>query len=560
MKGLLFSIFILTAVLGSSQDPTELPLFSIEQLQYKGGFRLPASTFGVSSLNYSQGPIEYNKDNHSLYIVSHTYQQAIAEFAIPEMIATDVLSELNMAGNPIQNFSSVLGRAETGNVDNIDRIGGMEYIDHTLIVNGYQYYDAGGNVTVSTIMVDDSDDLENATVKGFYSYDARAGNTSGWISPIPEEWQSILSGTHITGQSSGIPIISRTSVGPTAYSFDAGIFSGEIENPVETSQLLDFSYPNGIHEDLSNSEGENDKWTHLSQATYGFIVPGTRTYLTIGKSGGHESGVCYKCTQDNGNLCGGYCTPVAADNYQYYWLWDMNDLIEVMNGERVAYDVQPYDYGQFNTPFQNGFKVIGGGSYDPESNILYLSINGADREQGTYSNPPVIVAYEPVQSAVVPVEWLSFDVLIKDEIPVLSWSVGHEKDTEVFEIERKSTLDYETIGNVLGSQSGSYQFQDRNAPNGQLEYRIKQVDFNGDYSYSETRVIDLRQSSTIFVSPNPVDDILTIHSKEPVFARLISVSGAELFHNTTNQIDLSDYASGLYLLIINGQHYKILKN
>ena len=35
---------------------------------------------------------------------------------------------------------------------------------------------------------------------------------------------------------------------------------------------------------------------------------------------------------------------------------------------------------------------MGGGSYDPETRLLYLSLLKADREQGTYANPPVIVA------------------------------------------------------------------------------------------------------------------------------------------------------------------------
>jgi hypothetical protein len=130
-------------------------------------------------------------------------------------------------------------------------------------------------------------------------------------------------------------------------------------------------------------------WTHLSRAAFGIIVPGTRTYLTLGYSGGHENGVCYKCTQDNGNLCGGYCTPVAADNYQYYWLWDVNDLVKVKKGEMNSWAVRPYNYGKLALPFKG---AIGGGSFDTASGTLYLTIQGADRE-GEYSNPPVIVVY-----------------------------------------------------------------------------------------------------------------------------------------------------------------------
>ena len=68
--------------------PAELPLFQVAHLQYKGAFRLPAETFGASSTNYAQGPIAYNPDNHSLFVVGHAHDQAIAEFAIPELVGS----------------------------------------------------------------------------------------------------------------------------------------------------------------------------------------------------------------------------------------------------------------------------------------------------------------------------------------------------------------------------------------------------------------------------------------------------------------------------------------
>jgi hypothetical protein len=159
-------------------------------------------------------------------------------------------------------------------------------------------------------------------------------------------------------------------------------------------QLLDFSLANPLHEDLSNDLGTNDLWTHLSRATFGMIIPDTRTYLTVGYSGGHISGVCYKCTQDDGTECGGYCAPLANDYSQYYWLWDVNDMLAVKNGTKQPFDVRPYDYGILATPFESYAHQIGGGDFDPASGLLYLTIQRADTAQGTYANPPVVVAYQ----------------------------------------------------------------------------------------------------------------------------------------------------------------------
>ena len=392
-----FFVFILAIASVYAQNPDELPLFSMTQLTYEGAFRINAGVFGASDINYSQGPIAYNAQNHSLFIVGHAHQQAIAEFAIPELVISESLGNLNMAEAPIQVFSAVLDRTPDNNPEGIDRVGGLYVVTEggtqRLLVNAYEYYDAPADNSLTTLMVNDANDLKNSSVKGYMEFMGGAGHTSGWLSPIPLVWQTILEGSHITGQSSGIPIISRTSVGPSAFSFRMeDVLTAT--NTIPTTTLLDFSLQQPLHEDLSNDSLENDLWTHLSIAKYGFIVPGTRTYMTLGNSGGHESGVCYKCTQDNGNLCGGYCPPQASDVYQHYWLWDMQDLVKVKNGTLAPHEVLPYDDGIFNTPFQaGGMRDIGGGSYDPATGNLYLSVLSGDTEQGTYARPPVIVVY-----------------------------------------------------------------------------------------------------------------------------------------------------------------------
>jgi hypothetical protein len=214
------------------------------------------------------------------------------------------------------------------------------------------------------------------------------------MSPIPSEWQTALGGTHLTGFSSGLPIITRWSVGPSAFVFDPMAIVGvsSVTNPIKTTVLLDFSLDHPLASDLSNDTGSNKLWTHLSHATYGFIPPGSQTYVTIGHTGGTSSGVCYKCVPSDGANCGGYCANDANDYKHYYWLWDVVDLVEVKEGKRQPYDIKPYEFGTFPTPFKS--REIGGGSYDPATGILYLNVLAADDEQGTYAVPPLIVAYK----------------------------------------------------------------------------------------------------------------------------------------------------------------------
>lgn len=378
----------------------ELPRLSISDLQYIGAFRLPAQKHGASSLNYAQGPIAFNPEKQSLLIVGHAHQQAIAEFKIPELVDSAVPAELNIAGAPLQPFSEILDRPAGGNPQDNNRIGGMLHVrgpnGPELLVNAYEYYDAPGDNTLSMLVVRDATNLAKSAVGGYFEVQGRPGHTAGWMSPIPATWQPILGGAFLTGNSSGIPIISRTSVGPSAFVFNPLDIVGRqsVSTPVQTSALLDFNLAHPLHKDLSNKSRQNDLWNHLSRAIYGIIVPGTRTYATFGHSGGNESGVGYKIVQDNGKRSGGYSSYASGDNYPYCWLWDVNDLVRVKRGEMEPHDVRPYQYGVFKTPFNSLSHALGGGTFDAATGRIYLTILGADRTQGRYSNPPVVMAYK----------------------------------------------------------------------------------------------------------------------------------------------------------------------
>ncbi len=378
--------------------PSDPQLITLSDFKYQGAFRVPANQFGISSMNYSEGPLAWNPANNSFFFVGHNWEQAIVEFQKPALVNSVRLSDLNFSGNPLQTFAPVLGRASGGNPQGINTIGGLGVFTGPsgpeLLVNAYTYYDAPGQNTHTTLALRNANNIAASTVSGYFTFQGGAGHTSGWISPVPSEWQSSVGGSYITGQSSGIPIISRTSVGPSAFAFNPFDIVGNPTppNPVPTVKLLDFSLDNPLHTDLSNDSGQNNLWTHLSRAVYGYVVPGSRTYATFGHSGGHRSGVCYKCTpQGASEACGGYCPNQSGDQDLYYWLWDVNDLLAVKRGEKESYEIRPYEYGIFPAKFSA--TALGGGTFDPVSGILYLTEQRADDEQGQYANPPVVVGY-----------------------------------------------------------------------------------------------------------------------------------------------------------------------
>ncbi len=383
------------ALAAAQLDPYSLPLADIDDFEFIGGFRLPAKEYGSTSFNYAKGVIE--QAGNSLFIVGHQHHDMIAEFAIPELVNSEIVSELIIADNPIQLPVSVLGAASSGNSQSIDDITGLEVIDDRLIINAMEYYDAPADNSHTTLIADNAFELATSDIGGYYELRG-AAHAGGWLSAIPPEWQTILGGDYMTGHSSGDPIISRLSVGPSAFVVKSSEFlqANAGNRKIKTTKLMDFSVRRPLHEDLFNESRSNDLWTHTSNAVYGFILPGTRTYATFGHTSGITSGVGYKITQDNGNVCPGYCSNLRSDQMNYYWLWDVADLAAVKRGRKISSSIKPYAYGKFNVPYQTSDTVnrVGGASFDESTGTLLFSVLMADTEQGENTNPPIIAAYQ----------------------------------------------------------------------------------------------------------------------------------------------------------------------
>ncbi|MDB4224884.1 hypothetical protein N9850_14050 [Granulosicoccus sp.] len=371
-------------------------LISISDLNYEGAFTVPSETFGDSNMNYSAGPLEVN--GNSMFIVGHNHDQSIAEFKIPLLVDSLNVSDLNSTGKPVQNFNKFIDRA-TDNDENLNKIVGMELVDDSLVVNLIDYYDAAADNVRTTILINDADSLSTSALSAIHLMEGRS-RAGGWISRVPEDWQSVLRATHISGNSSGYPIIGRFSVGPSAFAVNlSDSLQSSTAQKIETKELQGFSLNRPLHNDLLNKSLSNGLWTHMSHARYGFIVPGTSTYLTIGVSAGHETGVGYKNMLENGVECLGFCPNSSTDIANFYWLWDMNDWLRVRAGKLNPSEITPYDHGELKMPFQRDtyanqrvyINPIGGASYDEESGLLYISILHANVDD--YQNPPVVVAY-----------------------------------------------------------------------------------------------------------------------------------------------------------------------
>lgn len=100
------------------------------------------------------------------------------------------------------------------------------------------------------------------------------------------------------------------------------------------------------------------------------------------------------------------------------------------------------------------------------------------------------LAFSP-DATLLPVELASFTSNVTGSNVKLNWSTVGEQNNSGFDLERKTSGSNEwkkisfVQGNGTTNQSQSYSHEDRNVTSGKYQYRLKQIDFNGNFKYYE---------------------------------------------------------------------------
>lgn len=112
---------------------------------------------------------------------------------------------------------------------------------------------------------------------------------------------------------------------------------------------------------------------------------------------------------------------------------------------------------------------------------------------------PVYMITLPIQNNIPQLKAQNGNVLVQ-------WETYNQLGTEVFEIEKSlDGTNFVKAGSVNAHPAANYSWVDNNAPSGAVYYRIREVNIDGKYSYSEIAMIRLAgQAGDIYIYPNPV--------------------------------------------------------
>jgi len=141
----------------------------------------------------------------------------------------------------------------------------------------------------------------------------------------------------------------------------------------------------------------------------------------------------------------------------------------------------------------------------------------------------------------LPVELSSFISTVNGRNVSLDWSTASETNNSGFDIERSTGNDQWTrIGNVSGNGTTgspkSYSFTDRGLSSGKYNYRLKQIDYNGNFHFYElSNEIQIGIPEKFELSqnyPNPFNPATNINYNIPadskVSIKIFDMSGKEV--------------------------------
>lgn len=167
----------------------------------------------------------------------------------------------------------------------------------------------------------------------------------------------------------------------------------------------------------------------------------------------------------------------------------------------------------------------------------------------------------------LPVKLLDFTGFYSSGADHLVWHTATEIDNDHFDVERMDSHGhFISIGQVRGAGNSntelSYSFDDTDPQSGVNYYRLKQVDVDGQFAYSDIISVTtpLVQGLTLSVYPNPAQNYVNVafsslesHSgtvtMTDIIGKVVYQSEVTLSSGTTvAHIDMSGLESGQYII------------
>lgn len=281
----------------------------------------------------------------------------------------------------------------------------------------------------------------------------------------------------------------------------------------------------------------------------------------------------------NGNYLGAFVPSISFPE-QLYQTSGGNVIAAGFSGTSglYIYDANGTQVGFWNTVTGlRGATQLGNGNY--------MVTNGGGVHVIDHTNGALLATYAaglsarfvtPYDLAIVPVELTSFTVNNSNGNVLLNWTTATEVNNSGFEIQRSADQsDFEVIGFVQGNgttaEPKAYSFTDNTVISGTYYYRLKQIDFNGAFEYSNIVEVQVGVPEKFMLEqnyPNPFNPTTNISYQLPVNGnvsiKIYDVIGNEVATLVNEfkeagrhsvEFDASGFGSGVYFYSISSGNF-----
>jgi len=230
-----------------------------------------------------------------------------------------------------------------------------------------------------------------------------------------------------------------------------------------------------------------------------------------------------------------------------------------------------------------GWTNVGGTDHGASTTFgTVTSVNGAGTSGRVTFSEKVFTLGAVSPEIPLPVELLSFNANEIEFEVILNWITASELNNDYFEVERSvDGLEFTVIGEISGygttTEAQQYEFIDSNPEYGINYYRLRQVDFDGQYAYSwivKAIVNELGEEDfnvTLYPNPTKSNDInlriRSIDRHSDYYVVLRSLTGTIIwkskYQSNGNSMSLvlipGELKTGVYLLQVQQGDYHDVK-